>query len=97
MICFFLFRHRGNGAVIARSSQPEVGWLGWRSAEDEELLKALANACALDTGDASSTDEPANGSDSGESADVVASNNAKVRGATIIDFASNKNEIKKKK
>ncbi|KAI8442409.1 hypothetical protein MSG28_005923, partial [Choristoneura fumiferana] len=30
-----VWRHRGNGAVIARSSQPEVGWLGWRSSEDE--------------------------------------------------------------
>lgn len=34
-----------NGAVIARCSQPEVGWLGWRSSEDEELLKAIADAC----------------------------------------------------
>lgn len=39
------YRHRRNGAVIARCSQPEVGWLGWRSSEDEELLKAIAEAC----------------------------------------------------
>jgi len=39
-----------NGAVIARSSQPEVGWLGWRSSEDEDLLKALADACSYDKG-----------------------------------------------
>ena len=37
-----------NGAVIARSSQPEVGWLGWRSDQDERLLKALGTACACD-------------------------------------------------
>nr|CAD7201001.1 unnamed protein product [Timema douglasi] len=44
------FRHTGNGAVIARCSQPEVGWLGWRSSEDEDLLKAIADACAFDRG-----------------------------------------------
>lgn len=42
------FRHTGNGAVLARCSQPEVGWLGWRSPEDEDLLKAIADACAHD-------------------------------------------------
>ena len=40
-----------NGAVIARSSQPEVGWFGWRSDEDELLLKLLGTACACDTKD----------------------------------------------
>ena len=42
------FRH-ANGAVIARCSQPEVGWLGWRSSEDEDLLKAVSEACAYDS------------------------------------------------
>nr|XP_022920445.1 myotubularin-related protein 3 [Onthophagus taurus]XP_022920446.1 myotubularin-related protein 3 [Onthophagus taurus]XP_022920447.1 myotubularin-related protein 3 [Onthophagus taurus] len=46
-----VWRHTRNGAVIARCSQPEVGWLGWRSAEDEELLKALADGCSYDIGD----------------------------------------------
>lgn len=41
-------RHMTNGAVIARCSQPEVGWLGWRSQEDESLLHAIGTACALD-------------------------------------------------
>lgn len=45
-----VWRHRGNGAVIARSSQPEVGWLGWRSSEDERLLAALGSACGADPG-----------------------------------------------
>lgn len=40
----------GNGAVIARCSQPEVGWLGWRSAEDRDLLKAISDACTFDRG-----------------------------------------------
>ena len=34
--------------MLARCSQPEVGWLGWRSPEDEQLLKAIADACAYD-------------------------------------------------
>jgi len=47
------YRHPENGAVIARCSQPEVGWLGWRSQEDERLLQAIGEACAskqLDNG-----------------------------------------------
>lgn len=43
------FRHVGNGAVIARCSQPEVGWLGWRSSHDEELIKAISEACSFET------------------------------------------------
>lgn len=42
-----------NGAVIARCSQPEVGWLGWRSQEDENLLHAIGTACAMDSVSAS--------------------------------------------
>lgn len=45
-----VWRHRGNGAVIARASQPEVGWLGWRSSEDERLLAAFVTACSQDRG-----------------------------------------------
>ena len=36
--------------VCFRCSQPAVGWLGWRSSEDEELVNAIAEACAYDTG-----------------------------------------------
>ncbi|XP_074030233.1 phosphatidylinositol-3,5-bisphosphate 3-phosphatase MTMR4 isoform X2 [Leptinotarsa decemlineata] len=43
-----VWRHSGNGAVIVRSSQPEVGWLGWRSDEDEDLIKAISDACNFD-------------------------------------------------
>ncbi|KAJ8985222.1 hypothetical protein NQ317_018251 [Molorchus minor] len=43
-----VWRHARNGAVIARCSQPEVGWLGWRSTEDEELIKAISAACNFD-------------------------------------------------
>lgn len=43
------YRHT-NGATIARCSQPEVGWLGWRNGRDEALLKAFADACSVDNG-----------------------------------------------
>lgn len=43
-----VWRHKASGAVIARCSQPEVGWLGWRNKNDEELLKALVDACSFD-------------------------------------------------
>jgi hypothetical protein len=42
-------RHKGNGAVISRCSQPEVGWFGWRSNEDEELVQNIVLACADNT------------------------------------------------
>ncbi|KAJ8668071.1 hypothetical protein QAD02_009734 [Eretmocerus hayati] len=58
-----VWRHTKNGAVIARSSQPEVGWLGWRSGEDEDLLKALSDACSYDRGESTMVDSPVNGSE----------------------------------
>ncbi|XP_013412124.1 myotubularin-related protein 4 [Lingula anatina] len=44
-----VWRSRQNGAVIARCSQPEVGWLGWRNSQDEQLLLAIAKACVVDS------------------------------------------------
>lgn len=69
------FRHVNNGAVIARSSQPEVGWLGWRSSEDEDLLKALSDACSYDRGE-STIDTPISYSESVD--DVIPPSNTKV-------------------
>lgn len=45
-------RHHLYGTVIARSAQPEVGWLGWRSPQDENLIQAIADACSVDPGPA---------------------------------------------
>lgn len=52
----FVFRHVNNGAVIARSSQPELGWFGWREPCDENLLKALSDACSYDKGESTMVD-----------------------------------------
>ncbi|GAV05539.1 hypothetical protein RvY_15657 [Ramazzottius varieornatus] len=43
-----IWRHRKNGAVIARSSQPELGFFGWRCAQDENLLQYITKACLTD-------------------------------------------------
>ncbi|RWS14904.1 myotubularin-related protein 4-like isoform X2 [Dinothrombium tinctorium] len=40
-----VWRYRKNGCVIARSSQPEVGWLGWRNNYDEALLQNIVSSC----------------------------------------------------
>ena len=45
LVLFVLFRHRDNGSVIARSSQPLVGVLGWRCQEDEKLVAAISTSC----------------------------------------------------
>ncbi|XP_072104001.1 myotubularin-related protein 3 isoform X2 [Mobula birostris] len=44
-----VYRHQGNGAVIARCGQPEVSWWGWRNADDEHLIQSVAKACAMDS------------------------------------------------
>lgn len=46
-----VWRHKASGAVVGRCSQPEVGWLGWRNPKDEQLLKAIAEACGFDGGE----------------------------------------------
>ncbi|GAB6030344.1 Myotubularin- protein 3 [Chamberlinius hualienensis] len=45
-----VWRHRGNGCVIARCSQPEMGWMGWRSNEDEKLIQEIGLACTYNGG-----------------------------------------------
>ena len=44
------YRDARSGAVLARCSQPTVGWLGWRSPPDENLLKEISKACSSDGG-----------------------------------------------
>ncbi|XP_041949393.1 myotubularin-related protein 4 isoform X3 [Alosa sapidissima] len=45
-----VYRHQRNGAVIARCSQPEISWWGWRNTDDEYLVTSIAKACMLDRG-----------------------------------------------
>ncbi|KAJ8368362.1 hypothetical protein SKAU_G00083900 [Synaphobranchus kaupii] len=45
-----VYRHQRNGAVIARCSQPEISWWGWRNTEDEYLVTSIAKACLLNSG-----------------------------------------------
>lgn len=39
-----VWRSQKTGCVIARSSQPEVGWFGWRSTLDEKMLSEIASS-----------------------------------------------------
>lgn len=64
----FLCRHVRNGAVIARCSQPEISWWGWRNADDEYLVTSIAKACALNPGVKVSGGLPHNGSSDGSEA-----------------------------
>ncbi|XP_051540859.1 myotubularin-related protein 3 isoform X2 [Myxocyprinus asiaticus] len=43
-----VYRHQSSGAVIGRCGQPEVSWWGWRNADDEHLIQAIAKACITD-------------------------------------------------
>jgi myotubularin-related protein 3/4 len=68
-----VWRHPHTGAVLARCSQPEVGWLGWRSAEDEDLVRAVADASAYDQPNMQSLPSDLNGSEGDRSDAIVVS------------------------
>ena len=40
-----VYRHLRTGAILARCSQPEVGILGWRSKEDEKVIRVSTKHC----------------------------------------------------
>ncbi|PKU27819.1 hypothetical protein llap_21877 [Limosa lapponica baueri] len=68
--CFttWMPEHVRNGAVIARCSQPEISWWGWRNADDEYLVTSIAKACALNPGVKVPGGIPHNGSSDGSEA-----------------------------
>ena len=47
-----------SGAVLARSSQPEIGLFGWRDERDEQILQAILAACTLNDGQPSPPNTP---------------------------------------
>nr|XP_020847535.1 myotubularin-related protein 4 isoform X2 [Phascolarctos cinereus] len=63
-----VYRHLRNGAAIARCSQPEISWWGWRNADDEYLVTSIAKACALDPGVRAAGGVPFNGNSEGSEA-----------------------------
>ncbi|XP_061105771.1 myotubularin-related protein 4 isoform X2 [Conger conger] len=62
-----VYRHQRNGAVIARCSQPEISWWGWRNKEDEYLVTSIAKACLLDPGTRSICRPRGEGADNSDS------------------------------
>lgn len=83
-----VYRHLENGAIISRSSQPEVGWLGWRSKTDEQLLKALSDACSFDCGQERSPNVDLLGSDSLENSQCENVEMEKPKKILIVDARS---------
>ncbi|XP_022096310.1 myotubularin-related protein 3-like isoform X2 [Acanthaster planci] len=67
-----VWRHQRNGAVIARCSQPEIGWFGWRCSQDERFMENILRACNMDSpqSTAQATENTANGTAGGEASDV---------------------------
>ncbi|XP_040856202.1 myotubularin-related protein 4 isoform X1 [Ochotona curzoniae] len=66
-----VYRHLRNGAAIARCSQPEISWWGWRNADDEYLVTSIAKACALDPGTRAPGGSPGTGNnDASEACDT---------------------------
>ncbi len=65
----FLYRHQANGCVIARSSQPLVGMLGWRNPSDEKLLLAFSQSCSLS---------------SSASVNTLTHNGVKINGSSVV-------------
>ncbi|XP_019362100.1 PREDICTED: myotubularin-related protein 4 isoform X1 [Gavialis gangeticus] len=63
-----VYRHLRNGAVIARCSQPEISWWGWRNADDEYLVTSIAKACALNPGAKAANGMAQNGTSEGNEA-----------------------------
>ncbi|XP_053341029.1 myotubularin-related protein 4 isoform X1 [Clarias gariepinus] len=61
-----VYRHQRNGAVIARCSQPEISWWGWRNTEDEYLVTSIAKACVLDPGPRATCRTRGDGGDSSD-------------------------------
>ncbi|XP_075761174.1 phosphatidylinositol-3,5-bisphosphate 3-phosphatase MTMR4 isoform X2 [Pelodiscus sinensis] len=60
-----VYRHQPNGAAIARCSQPEISWWGWRNADDEYLVTSIAKACALNPGTRTASTIPHSGASEG--------------------------------
>ncbi|XP_038061962.1 myotubularin-related protein 3-like isoform X2 [Patiria miniata] len=67
-----VWRHQRNGAVIARCSQPEIGWFGWRCEQDERFMESILRACNIDNPQtaAQETEKTVNGTAGGEASDV---------------------------
>ena len=76
-------RHQTNGCVMVRSSQPLVGVLGWRSPDDERLLLAYSQSCAL-TSVQQANEAKQNGGPTACMASNLTSNNVKKWGVASL-------------
>ena len=87
-----VWRSKVNGAVIARSSQPNVGLLAWRLNEDELLIKAIADCCSNNTSSNSSyKTQTSNSSTQNSSGNQTNSNGLNVTATSNVN-ASNSSD-----
>ncbi|KAL4223513.1 Myotubularin-related protein 4 [Mactra antiquata] len=87
-----VWRNSRNGAVLVRSSQPEMGLFGWRNTDDENLLNTIPVACSLNPGfkNTPKIKEDGSGSDlsSDDSSTVETSEPVEPKKMLIIDCRS---------
>ncbi|VDI78779.1 myotubularin-related protein 3/4 [Mytilus galloprovincialis] len=87
-----VWRDQRNGAVLVRCSQPELGWLGWRSTEDEKMLESVPLACSQNPGTYTKylgINDDSSGSESGsQNGDVGTAINTENKKMIIMDCRS---------
>ncbi|XP_045171881.1 myotubularin-related protein 4-like isoform X2 [Mercenaria mercenaria] len=87
-----VWRNCRNGAVLVRSSQPEMGFFGWRNTDDENLLNAIPVACSENPGSRNkhSVREDGSGSDlsSDDSSTMDSEESLEPKKMLIIDCRS---------
>lgn len=69
-----------------------MGWLGWRNPKDEQLLKAIADACSFDGGEMGRRQLPANNASASENSSIDGSHEEvcmdEVKKILIVDARS---------
>jgi hypothetical protein len=86
-----VWRSKINGAVLARSSQPNVGLLAWRLNEDEQLIKAILDSCS--SNNIKSLNNNINGSSSSNNYNNSNSNNMNASSSNNVNNSTIKNNL----
>ncbi|KAK3580803.1 hypothetical protein CHS0354_025144 [Potamilus streckersoni] len=74
-----VWRNVRNGAVLVRSSQPELGWFGWRCEEDEKFMSHISLSCSLNRGNGLSAEDSSGSESSSQDGDSAPPQNVENR------------------